>query len=168
VESWRFFQCERSWNLPLRSRSRCEQAALLGRLHPKSQRAPEPRRRSASFFAFLGDHGEFSLALLDIKHGIRCILLRKDNLFLADLQKRFPVADLCEKGLRIEGRGSFVCHKHDLPLMLSLSIRDTSFKKCCNPLSRHFCGSTQPPSNDQITEIVHNTSWSNRKGGPSR
>src|SRR5581483_3827752 len=67
------------------------------------------------FFALLGDDGEFDLALLDIKHGIRRATLRKDYLFLPTLQDRFAAADFGEEGFGIERPGVFGCHQRVLP-----------------------------------------------------
>ena len=58
------------------------------------------------FFALRRAHGQLDLARLDIIHGVRRILLRKENPCLRACQHRFAVADLCEELLGIKLRHS--------------------------------------------------------------
>src|SRR4029077_11867041 len=62
------------------------------------------------FFPVRRDHAQFDFAHLKIEHGIRHIPLRKENLLLRALQRRFAIADLIEVGLRIKRRHRFNSH----------------------------------------------------------
>ena len=55
------------------------------------------------FFALLGHNRELDLALLQIKHGIRRIPLRKDNVVLSGFRIVFPLPTLVRKVLGLKG-----------------------------------------------------------------
>jgi len=60
------------------------------------------------FFPLRRHHGQLDFARLNIEHGIRRILLRKEHLLLRGRQRRFGIADLGEEVLRIKS-----CHRCD-------------------------------------------------------
>jgi hypothetical protein len=59
------------------------------------------------FLALLGNDGDFRLAFLDVEDRVGGIALRENDLVLAEPVNAAPLADLGEKGFRIECRPAF-------------------------------------------------------------
>src|SRR6266403_5934707 len=66
------------------------------------------------FLALLGNDGEFELAFLDVKNGVRHVSLRENNLVLAIFEYRFALADFGEEFLGIERGLGAGAHKESL------------------------------------------------------
>ena len=57
-------------------------------------KGPLFQNRDDGFFALLRHHGQLDLARLDIEHGLGCIPLRKQRVFLREAETGFAFADL--------------------------------------------------------------------------
>ena len=73
---------------------------------PLAKKMARLQNRDDRFLALLGDDGQLDLSVLNIKHGIRDVALRKDDLILVKFNDSLACADLGEEvfGIKHVGR----------------------------------------------------------------